>query len=267
MPPYQQQYEHQRTIQHKKGTSAWLILLIIVVVLGLLGGGLYYGYETFFQEAQISTPTPPTTPETPPPPANNPPPVDTVPPSITDIVVSPTDESIVVTWTTDEPATGQVEYGKSTDYSSTTALNKDLSTSHKITINWLETNTTYHFRIMSEDSTGNQAFSEDNKVLTLQQAVKREVQIIVHNLVEDSIAGIVWGLLENTGEVSVEVDDITIFIEYESYMVEGQSYQKNGSVVPDPAILEPGQITEFNISLELYNVKPNYNISLTLSPE
>jgi len=83
-------------------------------------------------------------------------------PLISDVLVSGvTNASTLISWKTSEPANSQVEYGKTTDYGSSTSLNDHLVTSHSVSLNALQPNTTYHFRVRSKDNLGNNAESAD----------------------------------------------------------------------------------------------------------
>jgi hypothetical protein len=68
---------------------------------------------------------------------------------------------VTVGWTTDEAADTQVEYGTTTSYGSSTALNTTLLTSHTVNLTGLAANTTYHFRVKSRDAAGNLRTSGD----------------------------------------------------------------------------------------------------------
>jgi parallel beta-helix repeat protein len=72
-----------------------------------------------------------------------------------------TTTSVVVTWTTDEAATSQVEYGLASSYGSTTTLDTDLVTSHSVNLTGLTAGTTYHYRADSTDAAGNKGVSAD----------------------------------------------------------------------------------------------------------
>lgn len=85
---------------------------------------------------------------------------DSVPPRISDvqsISLSPTSEQI--SWTTEEPADSQVEYGTTTAYGTLSQRQLGLVTVHSITISGLQPDTTYHFRVISRDVAGNMATS------------------------------------------------------------------------------------------------------------
>jgi peroxiredoxin len=79
-----------------------------------------------------------------------------------------TDVSAVVNWTTNENSTSQVEYGKTASYGKESALDSTLTLTHKVTLSGLEPNTTYHYRVVSVDSSGNTiTFDEDRTFTTL----------------------------------------------------------------------------------------------------
>ncbi len=61
--------------------------------------------------------------------------------------------SFTVTWTTDEPSDGRVEYGLTTAYGSVVS-NATLATAHSFTVTGLAAGTTYHFRAGSTDACG-----------------------------------------------------------------------------------------------------------------
>jgi hypothetical protein len=87
---------------------------------------------------------------------------DTTAPTISGVGNStPTSSGATVSWNTDEAADTQVEYGLTTSYGSSTALNAVLGTSHSAGLSGLAAGTTYHFRVKSRDAAGNLATSAD----------------------------------------------------------------------------------------------------------
>lgn len=91
---------------------------------------------------------------------------DTIPPVIKNITSSPQNETtVIVSWFTNEPTAGKLEYGKNTQYGFT-ATSEGLKTAHSITIDRLDPNTIYHFRIIAIDEAGNKATSPDNMFTT-----------------------------------------------------------------------------------------------------
>jgi hypothetical protein len=85
---------------------------------------------------------------------------DTRAPSITAVAAgTPSSSGTTITWTTDEAADTQVEYGPTTAYGSTTPLDTAKVTSHSATISGLTADRLYNFRVRSRDASGNLAVS------------------------------------------------------------------------------------------------------------
>jgi hypothetical protein len=74
-----------------------------------------------------------------------------------------------ISWTSDEPATSQIEYGLTNAYGNLSALNSTLDTSHSVTLAGLSPVTTYHYRVRSRDSVGNLGTSGDNTFTTIRR--------------------------------------------------------------------------------------------------
>jgi hypothetical protein len=90
--------------------------------------------------------------------------VDETPPVISELSVSyPAETSLVITWTTDEPANSKVEYGETNAYGTTVASVK-MTTDHAITLRGLTPGVTYHIKVRSQDSAGNEAVSAGHGV-------------------------------------------------------------------------------------------------------
>ena len=82
-------------------------------------------------------------------------------PLISNVRASPNPTTATVTWTTDMPADSQVQYGTTTAYGSSSALNATLVTSHSVKLSGLARLTTYHYRVLSRNAAGNVAVSGD----------------------------------------------------------------------------------------------------------
>ena len=107
---------------------------------------------------------------------------DKTPPVITNITNStPTQNSVTITWQTDEPSTSLVKYGLFDEYEHE-EYNETLVTFHNITLNNLESNKTYSFVVNSTDGSGNSNESSEKYFKTLSKN-----KIIKENeIIEDS---------------------------------------------------------------------------------
>lgn len=75
-----------------------------------------------------------------------------------------------ITWTSDEAATSQVEYGLTREYGSTTIEDSNPVTSHSVDLTDLKAGKTYHYRVISKDAAGNEAVSTDATFTTSARA-------------------------------------------------------------------------------------------------
>jgi hypothetical protein len=88
--------------------------------------------------------------------------VDTVAPTVSAVqATAVTTSGATITWTTNEVADSQVEYGTTTAYGSATTLNTSLVTSHSVGLTALAGSTAYHYRVKSKDAAGNLTTSGD----------------------------------------------------------------------------------------------------------
>ncbi|SFK69603.1 Ig-like domain-containing protein [Methylocapsa palsarum] len=97
--------------------------------------------------------------------------VNTAPPIISGVTTGSINQNgASIIWTTNAPATSRVEYGLSTNYSNTTAVNSSLDTTHTQVVAGLSAGTLYHFRIHSIDAAGNEGISSDFTFATPMQS-------------------------------------------------------------------------------------------------
>jgi hypothetical protein len=71
-----------------------------------------------------------------------------------------------ISWTTNEGATSQVQYGLTSSYGSTTTLDASYVSAHSVLITGLSSSTVYHFRIHTRDSSNNLTTSVDDTFTT-----------------------------------------------------------------------------------------------------
>ena len=92
---------------------------------------------------------------------------DTTAPTITGVGTSNISTTgATVSWITNEASDSQVEYGASSSYGQTTALNTSLVTSHSVALSGLQPNTLYYYRVRSRDAARNLATSAGSSFRT-----------------------------------------------------------------------------------------------------
>jgi phosphodiesterase/alkaline phosphatase D-like protein len=96
---------------------------------------------------------------------------------------------VIISWTTNKPATTMVEYDEGViggKYSLSTVEDKSLNTSHTVIIKDLKPATSYHYRIVSKDKRLNTSLSQDFTFVTPTKE-KSILQLIIKSL-EDTFA-------------------------------------------------------------------------------
>lgn len=92
---------------------------------------------------------------------------DTTPPVIDNVVVVPLPIGVDISWTTSEPATTHLEYGKTPSYGATIEF-PTLKTSHSVQVRGLQPATLYHFMIKATDEQNNTGSTPDRTFTTLE---------------------------------------------------------------------------------------------------
>jgi hypothetical protein len=120
---------------------------------------------------------------------------DTTPPAISGVYGSSiTASTATITWTTDEASNSQIEYGTTTSYGSSTALNSSMVTSHSQTLSGLAPDTLYYYRVRSSDAAGNLAMlgGFTFRTTALQDAISPTISGIDSSNITASTATINW---------------------------------------------------------------------------
>jgi len=107
---------------------------------------------------------------------------DTTAPVISNVSSgTPGQTSVTITWTTNEAADSQVDYGLTTSYGSSSG-DSNMVTSHSRTLTGLTAGTTYHFRVVSKDAASNQATGTDNTFTTTSSASGGDTVILTGHI-------------------------------------------------------------------------------------
>jgi PKD repeat protein/glucose/arabinose dehydrogenase len=134
---------------------------------------------------------------------------DTTPPTISNVRSGNiTATSATISWTTDETATTQIEYGTTTAYGSRSTFDPTLLTAHSQVLSGLLSNTTYNYRVLSRDADGNSATSGNFSFTT--PAAAPVITNVVASNVSQTGATISW-LTDIPADSQVEYGTTTAY--------------------------------------------------------
>jgi hypothetical protein len=80
-----------------------------------------------------------------------------------------TSSGATITWTTDKPSSGTVQWGKTADYEFAAQPDGDVATQQSVILNGLRPDTEYHYRIKLPDLRSTRAIGPDQTFRTLEQ--------------------------------------------------------------------------------------------------
>ncbi len=140
---------------------------------------------------------------------------DVTPPMLSGITASNiTGAGAVITWTTNEASTTQVNYGLTSAYGSSTALNTALVASHSQTLSGLAASTLYHYRVLSRDAAGNLATSGDFTFTTT--SVPDTTAPVISNVAVSSVSSTAATIGWTTNEAATSQADYGLTTGYGS---------------------------------------------------
>src|SRR5215831_14390196 len=94
---------------------------------------------------------------------------------VSSVTVTTTNTGATITWTTAVPATSRVKYGLTTSYGTLSSQNSNYTKAHSVSLTALTAGTTYHYRVLSNDSTGVLVTSLDYTLTTFTGSVSVSV--------------------------------------------------------------------------------------------
>jgi len=149
---------------------------------------------------------------------------DTTPPVISGVVSSNiSNNAATVVWATNEDSNSQVEYGLTTAYGNSTALNSSMVTAHSAGLSGLAASTLYHYRVKSRDAASNLATSADYTFTT--SAAPDTTAPVISGVVSSNISNNAAALAWATNEASDSQ------VEYGPTTAYGNSTALNSSMV------------------------------------
>jgi hypothetical protein len=95
-------------------------------------------------------------------------------------------DSATITWTTDQPATSQVEYGAGTSFTSATPVDGNLVTAHTVVLTGLASNTSYVYRARSSDAFPHETVSPTASFTTAGAAGTSAIPTLIQHVTTSS---------------------------------------------------------------------------------
>ncbi|MEK7067653.1 MAG: fibronectin type III domain-containing protein, partial [Patescibacteria group bacterium] len=174
-------------------------------------------------------------------------------------------DSVTVGWTTNEEGASFVEYGVDKNYGTATGL-YDSVKNHQIILNNLTSETKYSFRVLSHDSSGNLAKSEDNTFTTisiLEELTKKE-EIPTEKTAEEKSS-----ILDT---IKKAIDIVTKFASQVSIgdlePALNTQYDDLSKIIPSPLLSgEPKVITTATTAAISWRTDKEANSLVAISPE
>ncbi len=168
---------------------------------------------------------------------------DTTPPVISAVSASATSTTATISWNTNEAASSQIEYGATSSYGRSTAVDPSLATSHSQTLTALTPQSNYHFRVKSTDAAGNLAISPDYTFETI--ATDGAVKLLLYYPSMSSQRRKTQNAAqvddEYTSVALTNLDTSEATVTFTAYDVTGMQISGTGITNPVTKILAPGQ--------------------------
>lgn len=150
-------------------------------------------------------------------------------PKISDIKLkSVSDITATITWITDEISNSTIVYGPTSRYNNGRSASGEWVKKHSLTIDDLEPNTTYHFKVKSRDKADNLSLSRERTFKTN----KEVVNLNEGNVLENIIKHLPWG--ESSSNNSESNSDNSGNSEAPGQSTDQQGQPENVNVTPAP---------------------------------
>ena len=122
------------------------------------------------------------------------------------------DNSVEITWTTDEESTTQVTWHTKDSSESSSKLKEALVAQHSEVLVNLKTNSTYYYKVKSADKFNNESTSEERSFGMGKEPGTARIEISMHNMtIEEQPKGtrtVIRGMVVNTGDLPVKIKDL-----------------------------------------------------------
>jgi hypothetical protein len=137
--------------------------------------------------------------------------VTAVAPAISGLSVNPESDRARVSWQTDQPTTGRVDYGETFAYGTGSVVSNVPAISHEVALLGLRPETTYHLRVTAQAQSGLESQSES---ITFTTAASQTGQIQSDHFSGTSLNESVWTFVDpvGDGQFSVAGDQLMLVV-------------------------------------------------------
>ncbi len=186
--------------------------------------------------------------------------VDSTAPTISSLTSTSASTSSTFTWSTDEQASSQVEYGLTNSYGTlTTEADVSLRVlNHSVTLSNLIPCVTYHYRVISRDASANTA-TGTNKVFTTSCVGNSNIQATSSTAITTNVGGNT-NLTDNSRVINVNVPDNSTATT-STFTLQIKSLPTNNAL---SLIGYPAGLSQANLSSIVLDIKALINSSSTL---
>jgi hypothetical protein len=192
---------------------------------------------------------------------------DKAAPVISNIAVSDIkSDSVKINWTTNEDSASFIEYGVDKNYGNATGL-YDSVKSHQIILNNLTSETKYSFRVLSHDSSGNLAKSEDNAFATisiLEELTSSKEEVPPEKTAEEKLS--ILDTIKKAIDIVIKLASQVSIGDLEPAL--NTQYDDLSKIIPSPLLSgEPKVITTATTATISWRTDKEANSLVALSPE
>lgn len=193
-------------------------------------------------------------------------------PRISNVATTVNEDEVTIIWTTNKPCTSQVHYGETPEFGESTVEDTELVTNHSVTISGLISETTYYFKVESEDEVAYRVESPSNTFTTpaIVATTEGEVAIDTHYMDEQEYDG--GGVLttigvdiKNTGTKNVYLPYVIVKVTYEVAADGTEKVEEQRFKDPMPIILKPGEIRTLDPPVSIAErIDSDYEIEVSI---
>jgi hypothetical protein len=193
---------------------------------------------------------------------------DTQAPQISNITVrNLTDNSVEISWITDEESTTQVIWHTKDGSTNMSKLKEALLTQHSEVLVGLKNNSTYYYQVKSADKFNNESTSEERTFPIGKEPGTARIVVLMNTMtIEEQPSGtrtLIRGQVTNTGDLPVKTRDVQVLANI-NMPGRGGTGEIAASLDPAPEVINPGDAHKFVVVVP-NGTSPVYTITVKIN--